>query len=131
MGTEKVRERFREERKRLGVPEGGLTFIGQEGSLVTEDKLGEEIKAFDEELDKADRIAEREEHAQAITDGSESDEKHPSEEPLSLAEPSEEDIQEKTLQEKPEDKADAEFMVEEEQPKVREKKGLFRRLLGR
>lgn len=64
MGTESVRERFREERRRLGLPEEGIKGeilgVGREGEVVSGEVLGAQFEAFDRELDEVDRQAEEE-----------------------------------------------------------------------
>lgn len=54
-----MRERYRAERRRLGLPEEGLFYQGREGGVVSEEMFGEEVEAFDKELDEDERRAER------------------------------------------------------------------------
>lgn len=56
-GTERVRERFREERRRLGLPEEGIKGemgVGRDGREVGRQVLVGQYEAFDEELDAED-----------------------------------------------------------------------------
>lgn len=58
LGTENVRERYRAERRRLGLPEEGIAAemgVGRTGEVVRSEVLEGQYEAFDEELDKVDR----------------------------------------------------------------------------
>ena len=58
LGTERVRERYMEERRRLGLPEEGMMGdfgIGRSGGIVSREQLDGEIKAFDQELDETEK----------------------------------------------------------------------------
>ncbi|KAI9873503.1 MAG: 39S ribosomal protein L24, mitochondrial [Pleopsidium flavum] len=59
MQTETVQERFREERRRLGLKEedDGEVVVASDGRPVSKEKLREEIKVYDQELDKNERDA--------------------------------------------------------------------------
>lgn len=63
MGTERVRERYREDRRRLGLPEegtmGGFN-VGRDGGMVSKEQLEGEMDAFDQELDEVEERAEEE-----------------------------------------------------------------------
>lgn len=120
MGTESVKARFREERKRLGIPEEGLVLVGRDGGVVSKEEFGEEVKAFDKELDEADRVAEMEEGEGESLVG----EKKEGEEA--------EDTQRPLVRQKPREESDAGFMEQQQvAPEKEEKKGLFQRMFGR
>ena len=60
LGTESVRERYRAERRRLGLPEEGIAAemgVGRTGEVVRGEVLEGQYEAFDEELDEVDRRA--------------------------------------------------------------------------
>lgn len=60
LGTESVRERYRVERRRLGVPEEGIAVemgVGRTGEVVWGEVLEGQYEAFDGELDEVDRRA--------------------------------------------------------------------------
>ena len=60
LGTERVRERYRAERRRLGLPEEGLMRglnLGREGAVINKEQLEGEIETFDQELDEVERRA--------------------------------------------------------------------------
>ncbi|KAG6990914.1 50S ribosomal protein l24 [Physcia stellaris] len=58
LGTERVRGRYRAERRRLGLPEEGIAAemgVGRTGEVVRSEVLEGQYRAFDEELDEVDR----------------------------------------------------------------------------
>ena len=52
MQTEKVRERFRVERERLGLPPKEEVLVGSHGNLVSKEQVEEEVRSFDEDLER-------------------------------------------------------------------------------
>lgn len=128
LGTEKVRERYRAERRRLGLPEEGVILLGREGGIVGEEAFGEEVRAFDEELDAQEQTAETEgEDAAGILVGDgdgEGEEQLVRERPRELGDAEDEGV---ILQERRKEDLDTGFMAEEERPKT-EGKGIFGRL---
>lgn len=52
MKTEKVKERFAREREAAGLPVKEEVLVGSNGNLATKAQVEEEIRAFDEELDR-------------------------------------------------------------------------------
>lgn len=62
MRTEKIKERFREERRRLGLPAEGWVeepIVGEDGKFLDEEQLMEQEKDFDRDLDRDDKLAEK------------------------------------------------------------------------
>ncbi len=55
MQTWVVKQRFKEERRKLGLPEEGEVVVASDGRPVSAEELQEEMKAYDEELDKKER----------------------------------------------------------------------------
>lgn len=52
MKTEKVKQRFAREREAAGLPAKEEALVGSNGNLATKAQVEEEIRAFDEELDR-------------------------------------------------------------------------------
>lgn len=130
-GTEKVRERYRAERRRLGLPEEGIFFQGREGGVVGEEEYGEEVKAFDEELDEEEKRAETEgKEAAGVVVGDGEGElgdlvRERPREALDAGTAGDENVSERGR-----DNVDTGFMEEQEKPKE-ESKGLLGRLWRR
>lgn len=129
LGTERVRERYRAERRRLGLPEEGIFWQGREGGVVGEEAFGEEVRAFDEELDEEERRAEREGGEAVgvvVGDGEVGDlVRERPREALDVGTAGGEEVSGGAR-----DDVDTEFMEEQEKPKE-ESKGLFGRLWRR
>jgi len=129
LGTEKVRERYKAERRRLGLPEEGIFYQGREGGVVGEEEYGEEVKAFDEELDEEEKRAEKEGEEAAgvvVGDGETGDlVRERPREVLDAGTADDEDVSERGR-----DNVDTGFMEEQEKPKE-ESKGLLGRLWRR
>lgn len=131
LGTEKVRERYRAERLRLGLPEEGNFYQGREGGVVGEEEFEEEVKAFDEELDEEEKRVEQEgEDAAGVVVGDGEGEvgdlvRERPREVLHAGTVGDEDVSEKGR-----DNIDTGFMEEQEKPKE-ESKGLLGRLWRR
>lgn len=53
MQTDKVKERFRLQRKKMGLPDKEEILIGSNGNLVTQAQVDEEVKLYDQELERA------------------------------------------------------------------------------
>lgn len=123
LGTEKVRERYKAERRRLGLPEEGIFYQGRE------EEYGEEVKAFDEELDEEEKRAEKEGEEAAgvvVGDGETGDlVRERPREVLDAGTADDEDVSERGR-----DNVDTGFMEEQEKPKE-ESKGLLGRLWRR
>jgi large subunit ribosomal protein L28 len=56
MQTEKVKERFRLQRKKLGLPPKEEVLIGSNGNLVTKEQVEEEVRFYDRELERGTEI---------------------------------------------------------------------------
>lgn len=56
MQTEKVKERFSLQRQRLGLPPKEDVLIGSDGNLVTKLQVEEEVKLYDQELEKGEEV---------------------------------------------------------------------------
>lgn len=56
MQTEKVQERFRLQRKNLGLPPKEEVLVGSNGNLVTKAQIDEEVKLYDEELGRGTEV---------------------------------------------------------------------------
>lgn len=52
MQTEKVKERFRLQRERLGLPPVEDVLVSSNGNLATSEEVEEEVRQFDEGLEK-------------------------------------------------------------------------------
>jgi len=52
MQTEKVRERFRVERERLGLPPKEEVLVGSNGNLVSKEQVEDEVRNFDKDLER-------------------------------------------------------------------------------
>lgn len=131
MGTESVRARFREERKRLGVPEEGLVLVGSDGGVLSEEGFEEEVRPFDEELDNVDRVAEMEGERKSLVTGQVEDgeQPHPREAQALVREA--QDMERPLVRKRPREETDAGLMEEQEAPTKEEKKSLFQRWFRR
>jgi len=56
MQTEKVKERFRLQRKMLGLPPKEELLIGSDGNMVTRAQVDEEVKIYDQELERGAEV---------------------------------------------------------------------------
>jgi large subunit ribosomal protein L28 len=56
MQTEKVKERFRLQRIKLGLPPKEAPLVGSNGNLVSKAQVEEEIQEYDEELERGAEI---------------------------------------------------------------------------
>jgi large subunit ribosomal protein L28 len=56
MQTEKVKERFRLQRQKLGLPAKEAVLIGSNGNLVSKEQVEEEVKVYDQELKRGAEI---------------------------------------------------------------------------
>lgn len=56
MQTEKVKERFRLQREKLGLPPKEEVLVGSNGNLVTKEQVEEEVKFYDRELERGTEI---------------------------------------------------------------------------
>lgn len=52
MQTEKVKERFRLQREAAGLPPKEDAALGSDGQLLSEEQMSEEVRRYDQELDK-------------------------------------------------------------------------------
>jgi len=56
MQTEKVKERFRLQREKLGLPPKEEVLIGSNGNLVSKEQVEEEVKIYDQELERGTEV---------------------------------------------------------------------------
>lgn len=56
MQTEKVKARFRLQRKKLGLPATEEVLVGSNGNLITTAQIEEEVKLYDQELERGAEI---------------------------------------------------------------------------
>lgn len=56
MQTDKVKERFRLQRQRLGLPPKEEVLIGSNGNIATKGQVEEEVRLYDEALEKGTEI---------------------------------------------------------------------------
>ncbi|KZF19937.1 hypothetical protein L228DRAFT_250354 [Xylona heveae TC161] len=64
--TESVKQRFAEERKRLGLPEQNLSAMSSDGRVVSVEELQEEIQRFDQELNAQQQVAAKEDAEESL-----------------------------------------------------------------
>ncbi|KAL8822438.1 MAG: hypothetical protein Q9191_006824, partial [Dirinaria sp. TL-2023a] len=132
MGTESVRARFREERKRLGVPEEGLVLIGSDGRVLSEEGVGEEVRGLDEELDNADRKAEMERETESLVGRQVEEQEQPPPREVRAVVREAQEMERPLVRERPREETDAGRMEEQQAPtKEEKKKSVFQRWFGR
>ena len=56
MHTEKVKERFRAQRKALGLPPKEELLVGSNGNLVTQAQVEAEVKSYDRDLERGTEV---------------------------------------------------------------------------
>jgi large subunit ribosomal protein L28 len=54
MQTEKVKERFRLQREKLGLPPKEEVLLGSDGMIASEQQVAEQIAQFDQDLEKGE-----------------------------------------------------------------------------
>ncbi len=56
MQTEKVKERFRLQREKLGLPPKEEVLLGSDGMVASEQQVAEQIAQFDQDLEKGEDL---------------------------------------------------------------------------
>lgn len=69
MQTEKVKDRFRLQREKMGLPPKEEVLIGSNGNLVTKEQVEEEVRILDEELKSGKDVEIGEEAEERVVEG--------------------------------------------------------------